>query len=98
MAEPRRWQRRQARPVRLHGGRQWEERDDRRGLVVSGLPRFAARRFPHADGRAASVETSSLKNLAQSLKKMNSILGDGKKEITKSEVPIRKKLRIKIDN
>ena len=55
-------------------------------------------RTMYGSDQAASVEASSLKNLAQSLKKINSILGDGKKEITKSEVPIRKKLRIKIDN
>jgi len=55
-------------------------------------------RAMYGSDQAASVETSSLKNLADSLKKVNLILGDGKKEIRKSEIPIRKKLRIAIDN
>ena len=55
-------------------------------------------RTMYGSDQAASVEASSLKSLVQSLKKINSILGDGEKKITKSEVPIREKLRIKIDS
>ena len=53
-------------------------------------------RTMYGSDQAASVEAPSLKSLVQSLKKINSILGDGEKKITKSEVPIREKLRIKI--
>lgn len=54
-------------------------------------------RTMYGSDQAASIEASSLKSLVESLRKINSILGDGKKEITKSEIPIRKKLRINID-
>ncbi len=54
-------------------------------------------RTMYGSDQAASIEISSLKNLVESLRKINPILGDGRKEITKSEIPIRKKLRINID-
>ena len=53
-------------------------------------------RTMYGSDQAASIEVSQLKNLSESLRKVSLILGDGKKEIRKSEIPIRKKLRIEI--
>ena len=51
-------------------------------------------RTMYGSDQAASVEAPSLKNLADSLRKINSILGDGKKVIGKSEAAVRKKLKV----
>jgi len=50
----------------------------------------------YGSDQAASIDAVHLKSLADALRKVNLILGDGKKEIRKTEIPIRKKLRIEI--
>ena len=50
----------------------------------------------YGSDQAASIDAVHLKSLADALRKVHLILGDGKKEIRETEIPIRKKLRIEI--
>ena len=66
-------------------------------MGISSLERhITLDRAMYGTDQAASIDASQLKNLAGALRKVSLILGDGKKEIRKSEIPIRKKLRIEI--
>lgn len=52
----------------------------------------------YGSDQAASIEVGSLKNFAESVRKIPFILGDGVKIITEDEMKIRKKLRVEINN
>jgi len=54
-------------------------------------------RAMYGSDQSASVEVTSLKPLVQSLRKISSIMGTGKKTITDGEILVRKKLRIEKD-
>lgn len=54
-------------------------------------------RAMYGSDQAASIETAALKNLVGSIRAVPSILGNGIKNVTESEMPIRKKLRITKD-
>ena len=49
----------------------------------------------YGSDQAASLEESGLKRLVRDIKKIDSILGDGKKRVWKTELPVKKKLRQK---
>ena len=48
----------------------------------------------YGSDQSASISVETLKNFAQSVRVVEKIMGNGKKEILDSEIPIRKKLRI----
>ena len=50
----------------------------------------------YGSDQSASIEASSLKSFAASIKAINSIKGDGIKKITKSEEAARNKLRVTV--
>ena len=54
-------------------------------------------RTMYGSDQAASIEAHSLKSFTETLRRIPSIIGDGEKKITETEIPIRKKLRVKID-
>ena len=54
-------------------------------------------RTMYGSDQAASIESGSLKNFVDSVRKMKSILGGGIKKITPIEKTMREKLRISID-
>jgi len=54
-------------------------------------------RAMYGSDQAASIESSSLTNFVDSVRKMESILGGGIKKITPIEKTMREKLRISID-
>ena len=47
--------------------------------------------------QAASVETNALRNFVATVRKVPTLLGTGRKEITPSELVVRKKLRVQVD-
>lgn len=51
-------------------------------------------RAMYGSDQSASISAETLKNFAQSVRAVEKIMGNGKKEILESEIPIRKKLRI----
>ena len=54
-------------------------------------------RTMYGSDQAASIEAHTLKSFTETLRRIPSIIGDGEKKITETEIPIRKKLRVKID-
>ena len=54
-------------------------------------------RAAYGSDQAASVETHALRNFVESVRAIPSVLGTGKKEITPSELAIRKKLRVDVN-
>ena len=48
----------------------------------------------YGSDQAASISASTLKAFVESVRAVNSILGDGKKIITEAEKSVRKKLRV----
>jgi N-acetylneuraminate synthase len=53
-------------------------------------------RAMYGSDQAASIEVNSLKNFAESIRKIPKILGDGQKRIGESELGVRKKLRVEV--
>ena len=51
-------------------------------------------RSMYGSDQAASIETNALRNFVETIRKIPGVLGNGIKEITQAEMPIRKKLRI----
>jgi len=51
-------------------------------------------RAMYGSDQAASIETNALRNFVETIRKIPGVLGNGIKEITQAEMPIRKKLRI----
>ena len=47
----------------------------------------------YGSDQAASLEPSGLKRMIRDVKNVEAILGDGKKRIWDSEIPVKKKLR-----
>jgi N-acetylneuraminate synthase len=47
--------------------------------------------------QAASVESNALRNFVETVRKVPTLLGTGRKEITPSELAVRKKLRMQVD-
>ncbi len=47
--------------------------------------------------QAASVEIRALRNFVETVRKVPSLLGTGRKEITEAELAVRKKLRMQVD-
>ena len=70
------------------------------GLVAAALGATSIERHITLDramygsDQSASISVETLKNFAQSVRAVEKIMGNGKKEILDSEIPIRKKLRI----
>ncbi len=54
-------------------------------------------RAMYGSDQAASIETSSMKGFAEAIRKIPSILGDGAKKLTESEMAARDKLRITVN-
>ena len=55
-------------------------------------------RTAYGSDQAASVETHALRNFVESVRAIKSVLGTGKKEITPSELAIRGKLRVEVND
>lgn len=53
-------------------------------------------RAMYGSDQAASVETHALRGFVETIRAIPQILGTGRKEITSSELPIRKKLRVEV--
>ena len=51
----------------------------------------------YGSDQAASVETHALKNFVETIRKIPAIIGDGKKNLSDTELVARKKLRIEIE-
>ena len=51
----------------------------------------------YGSDQAASIEVTSLRNFAETVRKVPDILGSGKKIVTATEAPIREKLRVAVD-
>ena len=54
-------------------------------------------RAMYGSDQAASIETHTLKSFVETLRRIPLIIGTGEKKIEETEIPIRKKLRVKID-
>jgi len=54
-------------------------------------------RAMYGSDQAASIETNSLKSFVETLRKIPFILGNGKKELSKTELEARSKLRISVE-
>ena len=54
-------------------------------------------RAMYGSDQAASVETHALKNFVETIRKIPAIIGDGKKNLSDTELVARKKLRIEIE-
>lgn len=54
-------------------------------------------RAMYGSDQAASIETHSLKNFVETIRKIPLIIGDGKKKLSDTELAARKKLRIEIE-
>jgi N-acetylneuraminate synthase len=54
-------------------------------------------RAMYGSDQAASIETHSLKNFVETIRKIPEIIGDGKKKLSDTELVTRKKLRIDIE-
>ena len=55
-------------------------------------------RAAYGSDQSASVETHALRNFVESVRAIKGVLGTGKKEITPSELAIRKKLRVDVND
>ena len=54
-------------------------------------------RAMYGSDQSASIETHSLKDFAETVRKISSILGDGNKKLSDAELAVRKKLRIDVN-
>ncbi len=54
-------------------------------------------RAMYGSDQAASIETHALRNFVETVRKVPSLLGSGRKEITPAEQAVRKKLRVQVD-
>ena len=63
-------------------------------LGISSLERhITLNRAMYGSDQAASIEPNGLRQLVGAVRKIEKALGNGKKDVTKSEVPVAKKLR-----
>ena len=64
-------------------------------LGISSLERhITLDRSMYGSDQSASIEPNGLRNLVGAVRKIEKAMGDGKKEVLKSEIPIAKKLRV----
>ena len=64
-------------------------------LGISSLERhITLNRSMYGSDQAASIEPQGLNNLVGAVRKIEKAMGDGKKRVLKSEIPIAKKLRV----
>ena len=54
---------------------------------------ITADRAMYGSDQAASIEPNGLRQLVGAVRKIESAMGDGKKQITESEIPVSRKLR-----
>jgi N-acetylneuraminate synthase len=54
-------------------------------------------RTMYGSDQAASIEVGSLRAYVESLRKINSILGSGVKDLSEAEMAVRKKLRVEVE-
>jgi sialic acid synthase SpsE len=50
----------------------------------------------YGSDQAASIETNALRNFVETVRAVPSILGNGRKELSESELKTREKLRISV--
>ena len=63
-------------------------------LGVTSLERhITLNRAMYGSDQAASIEPNGLRQLVGAVRKIESAMGDGKKKVTESEIPVSKKLR-----
>ena len=64
-------------------------------LGISSLERhITLDRSMYGSDQSASIEPQGLNNLVGAVRKIEKAMGDGKKRVLKSEIPIAKKLRV----